>query len=428
MKSFAFSKIRFLVVIFALLILSGGIGYRLGERRVRVALDQNNAIVVHEEAPPTVTADFSLFWDVWTKLHRYYIEPVALDAQKMVYGAITGMVSALDDPYTAFLTPKDNKDFKDDLGGSFEGIGAQLGLKDGRIIVIAPLHGMPAEKAGIRAGDFILKVDGEETVGWTVPEAVSKIRGPRGSTVTLTILHESDQKPIDISLKRDVINIPSVESWVKTPGEIPEISALAGSERFRKEPGRVAYIQLSRFGDHTNDEWDKAVDAIVVAQKMNGSLRGLIFDLRNNPGGYLDGAVFIASEFLGQGIVVSQVNSDGTKQDYPVDRKGKLLDIPLVVLVNKGSASAAEIAAGALRDRKRAKLIGETTFGKGSVQTPYDLSGGAGLHITTGKWLLPNGDSIHKTGVKPDIEVKLEETVTASNDAQLAKAIEILLK
>ena len=169
------------------------------------------------------------------------------------------------------------------------------------------------------------------------------------------------------------------------------------------------------------------MDNVLSAQQKNGSIRGLVFDLRNNPGGYLDGSVFIASEFLRSGEVVSQVNSDESRQDYQVNRKGKLYDIPMVVLVNKGSASAAEIVAGALRDHKRATIVGETTFGKGSVQTPQELTGGAGLHITTGKWFTPNGSSINKEGISPDIEVKLE-VYEASSDAQLAKAIELLLQ
>lgn len=345
----------------------------------------------------------------------------------MVWGAITGMVASAGDPYTAFLPPKENKEFKEDLGGEFEGIGAQLGMKESRVMVIAPLQGTPAQKAGIRAGDYILKVNDEDTAGWTIPQAVTKIRGPRGTTVTLSILHDNAQKPIDIAIVRDTILVPSVETWVKKIGDIVEISGIDTTKTF-DQTKKVAYLRLSRFGDHTNEDWEKAVGEILTVQKNNGTLAGLVFDLRNNPGGYLEGSVFIASEFVGKGTIVSQVNSDGTKQTYEVDRRGKLLTIPMVVLVNKGSASAAEIVAGALRDYKRATIVGETTFGKGSVQTPFDLSQGAGLHITTGKWLLPKGDSISKVGVKPDVEVKFEDSLEASQDAQLAKAVELLLQ
>lgn len=422
-----FSKIRKFVLVAALCILAGGVGYSLGERNVRVSVTPENRIVINQREPEAVDVDFSLFWDVWQRLSRYYIDRASLDAQKMVWGAISGMVASADDPYTVFLPPKENEEFKQDLGGEFEGIGAQLGVKENRIIVIAPLKGTPAERAGIRASDWILKVNDEETVGWTVPQAVSKIRGPRGTSVSLNILHENDTKPTDITIRRDTILVPSVVSWVKPIREIVEISAVAAAAPFKSRSDKIVYLSLSRFGDHTNDDWMSEVDKVLAAQQANGGLKGLVFDLRNNPGGYLDGSVFIASEFLQSGEVVSQVNSDGSRQDYQVNRKGKLYDIPMVVLVNKGSASAAEIVAGALRDHKRARIVGEVTFGKGSVQTPQELAGGAGLHITTGKWFTPNGSSINKEGITPDVEIALDE-FEASADAQLAKAIELLLQ
>jgi len=428
MKSLPFSKIRFWVIILALLFLSGGIGYRLGERKTSLRITPDRRLIVNTTPPESLSVDFGMFWDVWQRLKRYYIDASTLDTQKMVWGAISGMVSSLGDPYTAFLPPKENQEFKQDLGGEFEGIGAQLDVKDNRIVVVAPLKGTPAEKAGIRAADFILKVNGEETFGWTLQQAVSKIRGPKGTSVKLSILHENASQPLEISVVRDTILVTSVEWWAKVPGEITEISGLTGTDKLKKSFNKIAYLRLSRFGDRTNEDWEKAVSEIRAARDVNGSLTGLIFDLRNNPGGYLEGSVFIASEFLRSGIVVTQVNSDGSRQDYSVNRRGQLLDIPLVVLINKGSASAAEIVAGALKDFKRATLVGETTFGKGSVQTPQELSGGAGLHITTGKWLLPKGDWINQVGVKPNVEVKLGESATASMDAQLAKAVELLLK
>ncbi len=427
MLSLPFSKIRFFLIALALLLLAGGIGYRLGERRANFSVTADKRLILNQQVPPQTNIDFSLFWDVWQRLFRYYIDAKSLDPQKMVWGAISGMVGATGDPYTVFLPPKENKDFKEELGGAFEGIGAQLGMKDNHVIVVAPLKGMPAQKAGVKSGDWIIKVDGEETTGWSVQQAVSKIRGPRGTKVTLTVLHENAQKALELAIVRDTITVPSVDFWVKSASEIKEISAVPGSEKLRQKPGRVAYLHLSRFGDHTSDEWNKAVGEILLAQQTNGRLKGLIFDLRNNPGGYLDGSVFIASEFLKSGVVVSQVNSDGTKDDYPVNRRGRLLDIPLIVLINKGSASASEIVAGALRDYKRATLVGEISFGKGSVQTPQELSGGAGLHITTGRWLLPKGDSISKKGVTPEIVVSLENG-DASADTQLAKAVELLLQ
>ena len=424
MTSLPFSKVRNLILAVAFLLLSAGIGYRLGEQKTTVSVSREQGVVVNREQPGTANVDFDLFWDVWQRLFTSYIDRASMDTQKMVWGAISGMVNALDDPYTAFLPPKENKDFKEDLGGQFEGIGAQLGLKEGRIIVVAPLKDTPAEEAGIRAGDYILKVNDEETAGWTVPEAVTKIRGPRSTPVKLNILHENENKPFDVTVVRDTITVVSVETWTKPASAITEVSGIPSTKKL-SQTAVVSYIRLSRFGDHTNEEWEKAVSEVVMAQKTGS--KGLIFDLRNNPGGYLEGAVFIASEFIKNGVVVSQINSDGTKQEYSVSRSGNLLTIPVVVLVNKGSASAAEIVAGALRDYKRATLVGETTFGKGSVQTPEELPGGAGLHITTGKWLLPKGDSIQKTGVTPDVLVPMEE-FDATADAQLAKAIELLLE
>ncbi len=427
MPTLPFSKIRTTIIIVALLILSGGVGYRLGQRDLQIQITPDKRIIVNQKPPPETNVDFSLFWDVWQRLYRYYIDRASLDPQKMVEGAIIGMVSSLDDPYTAFLPQKENKEFKEDLGGAFEGIGAQLGMKDNHIIVLAPLKGAPAEKAGLRPSDWIVKVNGEDTFGWTIPQAVSKIRGPRGTQVMLQILHERETKPIDVSIVRDTVTVPSVETWIKFPRDITEISGVSAYKTLITKTGKIAYLRLNRFGDHTNEDWEKGVTEIVRAIQGNGGLKGLVYDLRNNPGGYLEGSVYIASEFLRSGVVVSQVNSDGSRENYSVNRKGRLLDIPVVVLINKGSASAAEIVAGALKDYKRATIVGETSFGKGTVQTPQELSGGASIHITTGKWLLPKGDSIAKKGITPDVVVPMD-TISATMDSQLAKAVELLLQ
>ncbi|MBI5613884.1 S41 family peptidase [Candidatus Gottesmanbacteria bacterium] len=418
--SLPFSKIRSFVLIFSLVLLSLGIGYQYGLRNSKAYAPSSNASLTGTASPSTI--DFGLFWDVWGRLNRDFIDAKNIDVKKMLYGAINGMVASLDDPYTSFLPPKENKDFKEDIGGAFEGIGAQLGLKESRVMVIAPLKGNPAEKAGIRAGDFILKVNDEDTAGWSVQQAVTKIRGKRGTEVTLNIFHEGAREPVDITITRATIEVPSVESWIKSPSEMTEISKFPDAVRMN---GKVAYLRLTRFGDRTDEEWNKAVRDIASALR-NGT-KGVIFDLRNNPGGYLEGAVYIGSEFISSGVVVTQTNSNGSKMDYPVNRTGTLLSAPIVVLVNKGSASAAEIVAGALRDYKRATIVGETTFGKGSVQTPEELRDGSSLHVTTGKWLLPKGDWIHKKGIKPDIEVKWDG-LEATGDAQLAKAVELLLK
>ncbi|MFN4212827.1 MAG: S41 family peptidase, partial [Microgenomates group bacterium] len=369
-----------------------------------------NILNVDDKKSQAKDLDFSLFWDTWEKIEQKFIDKKKLDPKKMFYGAIKGMVASLDDPYTFFLTPEENKQSKQDLEGKFEGIGAQLGMKEGRIIVVAPLKNSPAEKSGVAAGDFINKVDGAPTKGWTLPQAVSKIRGPKGTKVTLTL--ERSGKEIEVTITRQEIKIPSIE--------------------LSYEKSKVAYLKVNQFGETTNDEWDKAV--IEVKKRwQKKEIKGLILDLRDNPGGYLEGSVYLASEFLPIGaLVVKQESTDSLTKDYRVVRPGQLINIPLVILINKGSASASEILAGSLRDHKKATLVGEKTFGKGSVQEALDLKEGAGLHVTVAKWILPNGDWINSKGIEPDIKVenkiKEGETLTKKDDLQLEKAIEILIK
>lgn len=379
-----FSKIRTAIIIVSIALLTGGIGYRLGEGSLASGGSSSlSSIVKNTVTPSSANVDFSLFWDVWQRIHRYYIESSKIDNQKLVYGAISGMVAALDDPYTSFFPPKENKEFKDDMGGAFEGIGAQLEAKDGRILVVSPIKGSPAEKAGIIAGDWITKVNTEETYNWTTTQAVSKIRGAKGTPVTLSIMHPKATEAVDIKIVRDTITVPSVETWVKTASEVKEINNSDVAKKYANSTKKIAYVSLSRFGDRLEQDWQTAVTTVDQALAAQGSIAGMILDLRGNPGGYLDGSVYIGGEFLKRGtVVVSQENSDGSKEDYKVDRVGTLLDVPLVVLVNKGSASAAEIVAGALRDNKRATIIGEISFGKGSVQTPQELSGGQHLSIS----------------------------------------------
>ena len=271
MSTLPFSKIRSLLIVVSFVLLVGGAGYWLGERKASVGISSDKRVVVHTEAPASIgDVEFALFWDVWSKVIHYYVDPKTIDMQKLVYGAITGMVNAVGDPYTSFFPPKENKDFKEELGGAFEGIGAQLGLNDGYVIIESPLRGSPAEKAGLKPKDFILKVDGNETVGWTIQDAVNKIRGPKGTKVTLTILHESSTKPVDIAIERATITIPSVVSWIKSPAQITEIAAATEAASFRNDVKSVAYIQLSRFGDNTNNDWIKAVNEIVAYKKNNG--------------------------------------------------------------------------------------------------------------------------------------------------------------
>lgn len=399
-------------MILALMTLSGGIGWRLGQAHVS---GQNlTQVLVNRSQPANKSQiDMSLYWQVWDKLNESYLIKNDLKPQEMIWGAIKGMTAALGDPYTVFLPPKQNKATQEELNGSFEGVGIQLGFKDNNLAVIAPLSGTPAETAGIRAGDYILHLKDEkkgidvDTVDMSLPEAVEIIRGAKGTMIELTILHVGGTEPVKISVNRDKIVIKSVELiW---PGE----------------GKKVAHLKLSRFGGLTETEWDEAVKEIVKTKP-----KGIILDLRNNPGGYLEGAVRYAGEFLKRGlVVVKQEDAKGKIETYSVDMEGKLLDYPLVVLINEGSASSSEILAGALRDHGRAKLVGDKSFGKGTVQEALDLGEkGAGLHVTTAKWLLPSGEWVNQTkGLQPDIEVK-NDLKEPDKDEQLQKALEVVLK
>ncbi len=381
------------------------LGFQLGQ--FKIAWQWKNykpSVNFANQTPPQdkSSIDFKLFWDTWDLLSKEYVDKKALDPQKMYYGAIQGMVAAVGDPYTVFLPPDSQKTTKEELGGSFEGVGIQLGFnKEKRLVVIAPLIGTPAEKSGIKSGDLILKINDKDTTSISLPEAVNLIRGPKGTKIDLNIYHEGDDKPSIVSLQRDTIVVKSVDL----------------REKQTPKGKKVALIKLSRFGERTFDEWSEA-----VSNTLASGVNAVVLDLRNNPGGFLDGAVFIGSEFIDSGDIVLQEDSQGFRKGYKVSRNGKLTKIPVVVLINKGSASASEIVAGAIQDSKRGKLIGEQSFGKGTIQESQELSGGTGLHITTAKWLTPKGNWIHNTGLTPDIKVEMDNS-DATKDPQLDKAL-----
>lgn len=385
--------------------------------------------IVNKEPPAGVIAiDATPLWTVWEKLQTNYYDKSKLDTQKMLNGAITGMVQTLGDPFTLYLPPVQNNNFKQGLAGQFSGIGAELGMKDKQIIVITPLTGSPAEKAGIKPGDSIMGVDGQSTNGWDLRQAVDKIRGPKGTDVSLTILHKDENSPKEIKIIRDTITIKSVDGWVK-PVDCSNKCQVIDLSKAKANSSSVAYIRLSQFGDNTNQEWLALVSKLNSQIKAGKNVKGLILDLRNNPGGYLTDATFIASEFVNQGLaVVSQETGiPGDKKTLYASRQGAFTNIPIVVLINKGSASASEIVAGALKDNNRAKLIGETSYGKGTIQEAEDLGQGAGLHVTIAKWLTPKGAWVNGKGLTPDILVALNPK-DPSRDTQLEKAIEELLK
>lgn len=355
--------------------------------------------------------DLSTFWEVWHYLEKDYVEPEKIKQDSMVNGAIAGLTASLEDPYTIYLPPVENERSAEDLAGAFFGVGIELGYKDGVLAVIAPLKGTPADLAGVQAGDLILRVkdptknlDADSTK-WSLAEAVENIRGPKGTKVTLTLFRENNNEgqPFEVDVPRGEIVVKSVE--------------LAFEEQQGK---RVAHISLLRFGERTQSEWDEAV-AQILSQR--GSIYGIILDMRNNPGGFFDGAIDISSDFIEDGVIVSQ-KGRYSSEDFKARGTARLKDIPVEVIVNRGSASASEIVAGALRDRLQAKLIGEKTFGKGTVQDRREMPNGGGLHVTIARWLLPSGQWIHEEGIPVDVEI--QQNPDTEEDEVLNKAIEVL--
>lgn len=402
-----FSKVRnfiFGILLFALVF--GG-GYYLGVQGYKAEVTKALHVTLSREVPPDKNVDFSLFWQVWDTLSAKYFDKGKLVPEKMVYGAISGMVSALGDPYTMFLPPTQNKVADEDLSGSFEGVGIEIGYRAARLAVISPLPSSPAEKAGLKPRDYIVHIKDVKknidigTDGINLPDAVAAIRGPAGSTVTLTLVREGETAPIIVDLVRERLNIASV------------------TLNYVGENKDIAQLKVSKFGAETTGEWDKAVNEILGKKEI----KGLVVDLRNNPGGYLQASVDLASDFVPMGTtMVVQENGDGSKNEFKSTKLGKLTKYKVVVLINGGSASASEILAGALRDQKHFKLIGEKSFGKGTIQEPLEIRGGSGLHITTAKWLTPNGTWVHEKGLDPDVKIEAKDTDTT--DTQLQAAID----
>lgn len=349
------------------------------------------------------TMDFSLFWDAYGKLQEKFISPEKIDNQKIVYGAIEGMASSLGDPYTAFFNPTDGQRFQQDLSGSFQGIGVEVGIRKSQLTVIAPLDGTPGQKAGLKSGDMIFKIDGKDTANMTTDEAVNIIRGAKGTEVTLTIFREGWSDTKDIKIVRDTIKIASMKWELKDD---------------------IAYIKINQFNETLSDDFRTA-----ALQILNSPAKGIIVDLRDNPGGYLEVSQDLAGWFLprGETVVKEDFGKDKEQVVYKAEGNGSLGNYPVVVLINQGSASASEILAGALKDNRNVKLIGQKSFGKGSVQEVVNLRGGSFLKITIAKWLTPKGTSISDVGLEPDVKVELTEKDTVANkDPQLDKALEII--
>ncbi len=357
---------------------------------------KNQTLGVNEDA-----FDFNLYFEVWDNLKKNFVDKNKIKDKELFYGSLEGLAAATGDPYTVFMDPKSTQEFYGDLSGTFEGIGAEVGMRNDVVTVIAPLDGMPAQKAGLRAGDKIYAIDSKSAIGLTVNEAVKMIRGQKDTKVTLTIIR-GEEKPRDIIITRGLIVVESVKTEMRSDG--------------------IFVIKVSNFNDDTSDLFNKAVNTAVLKKP-----KGIILDLRNNPGGYLETAIEMASEWVDAGPIVSEQFGENKRNEHFSNGRARLRNIPTIVLINEGSASASEIVAGALRDYKLATLVGKKTFGKGSVQTLQDLSDGSSLKVTVAKWLTPAGDFINEKGIEADIKVEMTQSDLDKNrDPQLVKAIETL--
>ena len=388
--TFKFKKILLSISLIILVIVSAGFGFYFGKTQCKICQPEE--------------IDFSLFWEAYHKLQEKFVDKGKFDIQKIIYGAISGMVKSLEDPYTVFLKPEETKRFIEDVKGTFEGVGMEIDIRKGQLQVISPLEGTPAQRAGLRAGDKIIKIDDKPTMDMTIEEAVNLIRGPKGSEVTLTIFREEWEKTKEIKIVRAVIEVPSLKWEIKNEN--------------------IAYLKLYQFSEKAS--FDFRIAAIEI---LNSPAQKIILDLRNNPGGYLEVAQEISGWFLKRGeiVVIEDFGARKERNIYKAQGNASLVGFPVVILINQGSASGSEILAGALRDNRDILLIGEKSFGKGSVQELERLSEGSSLKITVAKWLTPKGELITDKGLEPDIKLEMtEEDYEEGKDPQLDKAIEII--
>ena len=348
----------------------------------------------------SLTTGFERVEEVWQLLEQQHINRSDLDSDKISEAAIRGILESLDDPYASFLDAEQFSMESQDVHGSFEGIGAHVGILDEKITIIAPMPDSPAEKAGIRSGDIILGINGDSTADTTLLEAVSKIRGEKGTTVDLLILHANEPIPVTITVRRGVIQIDSVT--------------------FQLMPTDIGYIHISNFTESTKSEVEGALREF-EEETTSGAL---ILDLRNNPGGLLNSVVDVTSLFIDDGLVLYEIDGSGARKDWPVRNNRRKQDYPMVVLINQFSASASEVLCGALMDHERATIIGTKSFGKGSVNILRSLSDGSGIYFTVAHWFTPKGTLIEGAGIEPDVVVDISPDTL--NDIQIEKALEIL--
>lgn len=328
---------------------------------------------------PELDALFKPFWETWAYVTREYYDEEAIDPTRLSRGAIKGMLTALDDPYTLYLDPSHREITEADLRGAFDGIGVQVEMIEDQLQVVSPLEGSPGQRAGLRPADIITHVDGQEVRGLNLPQAIRLIRGPRGTSVTLTI-QRGRQAPFDVTVMREEIRIPAVRGEMRPDG--------------------IGYIRITSFSMHVGSDLRQTLDRLAA-----GGPRGWVLDLRGNPGGYLDGAIAVSSQFIDDGVVLIEQRRDSERQEIRTRGRARAATGPVAVLVDRGTASAAEIVAAAIRDNGRGTIVGERTFGKGSVQVVHNLADGSAIRITVARWLTPSGEPIQGVGLTPSVVV-----------------------
>lgn len=399
-----FLKEKYNIIIVLLILGSFWGGIHVGANNIS-GIDK--VLLANKEIGVTTQADFSPFWEVWNTINEKYPKADKITDQNRIYGAISGLVGSLEDPYSVFFSPDDAQAFEEEIAGNFTGVGMEVGIKDKILTVIAPLKNTPAYRANIKPGDKIIKIDETSAVGMSIEKAIKLIRGEKGTTITLTIVREGEKEPIEIKIIRDTINIPTLDSELRSDG--------------------VFVIKLYSFSANSANLFRNAIKKFAEAKTDK-----LLLDLRGNPGGYLSSAVDISSWFLPKGkiIVIEDYNKDKKQTAFRSKGYNAFNDnLKFVILINGGSASASEIVAGAMQDHGRAKLVGTQSFGKGSVQEAIKITPDTLLKITVAKWLTPNGNLIAEKGLTPDYKVEITKAdLDAKADPQLKKAIEILLK
>ena len=404
---------KIILILLCAVLLGGSFygGIKFEKSRNDTTVEEIVTQIVNKENEKPAGIDFGIFWTALGKLEEKFVDQEKLeDKRKLVYGAVEGMVNSLDDPYTVFLEPQESKKFEEQINGSFGGVGIEIGIRKNVLTVIAPIKDTPAAKAGMLAGDVITKINDKDTSDITIDEAVTQIRGKKGTNVKLTVQRNDLKDPKEFNLTREEIKVPTIE-W-------------------KMLEGNVAHIQLFSFNRNIDTDFAKTAKEVLASDAEK-----IILDLRNNPGGLLDSSVSIAGWFLEPNkTVVSEKFADKTETILKTAGNAQLKKYPLVIIINKGSASASEILAGALRDNRGVKIVGETSFGKGSVQELVELpidGKKSTLKITIAKWFTPSGVSINDNGIKPDFEVKKEEkedeeTPDKDKDPQLEKALEVI--